>query len=91
MAFPSPIRLNLQKLNDCLSNLRHSSRALLISTIYPLPLLFRYSALWIRRSTYRQQNNNRYPRVEYAQNYNSSKGTYFKGGYDADGNYFDID
>ena len=44
-----------------------------------------------RRSTYRQQNSNRYPRVEYAQNYNSSKGTYFKGGYDVDGNYFDID
>ena len=30
-------------------------------------------------------------RVDYARNYNSSKGRYFRGVYDKDGNYGDID
>ena len=30
-------------------------------------------------------------RVDYARNYNSSKGRYFRGAYDKDGNYGDID
>ena len=63
-----------------------------LNHVHPYRSSSRYSRSYgSRRSTYRQQNSNRYPRVEYAQNYNSSKGTYFKGGYDADGNYFDID
>ena len=31
------------------------------------------------------------PRIDYSENYNPSKGTYFKGVYDEDGNYADLD
>ena len=50
----------------------------------------RTALLWIRRSTIANRTATATPAWN-TQNYNSSKGTYFKGGYDADGNYFDID
>ena len=42
------------------------------------------------RDSWRQEND-RYPRKEYAANYNPSKGVRFSGYYDADGNFHDLD
>jgi len=44
-----------------------------------------------RRPYDRKDWNQDAPRIDYSENYNPSKGTYFKGVYDADGNYADLD
>ena len=82
MAFPSPTRLNLQELNDCLSDLEAlRSNPSHLNHVHPLPLLFPIQPLlWIPQEHLAPTEQQHYPRVEYAQNYNSSKGTYFKGG-----------
>ena len=40
---------------------------------------------------YDQGGGRGYARIEYSTNYNPSKGTRFKGVWDADGNYADLD